>query len=119
MSFSYTLKKEEDNILVISLSGRLIEKNEAADLLEELESLTDFEVLNLVVNLEGMAYMNSTGLNVLITLLTRARKSGGEAILANEPETIKKLLVITKLNQIFVVADTVTKALEQLRAVEK
>ena len=119
MSFNYTLKKEQDNILVIALSGRLIEKNQATDLLDELETAIDSGVLNLVVNLEGMAYMNSTGLNVLITLLTRARKSGGEAILANEPDSIKKLLVITKLNQIFVVADTVKKALEQLRSVEK
>lgn len=119
MSFSYTLKKEQDNILVIDLSGRLIEKNQAAELLGELETSIESGTLNLVVNLEGMSYMNSTGLNVLITLLTRARKSGGEAILANEPESIKKLLVITKLNQIFVVADTVKKALEQLRTTEK
>jgi anti-sigma B factor antagonist len=115
MSFNYSIKKEKNSILIIRLSGRLIEKNQATELLDEIES-KDGETLNLVIDLAELAYMNSTGLNVLITLLTRARKSGGEAILANEPDIIKKLLVITKLNQIFVLAETVESALEQLSA---
>jgi anti-sigma B factor antagonist len=115
MSFNYSIKKEKNSILIIRLSGRLIEKNQATELLDEIES-KDGETLNLVIDLAELAYMNSTGLNVLITLLTRARKSGGEAIWANEPDIIKKLLVITKLNQIFVLAETVESALEQLSA---
>ncbi len=114
MSFSYKVKKENDSILVISMTGRLIEKNQAIALINEIDELGD-EALKLVIDLSEMQYMNSSGLNVLITLLTKARKTGGEAIIANEPDIIKKLLVITKLNQVFTVAESTEKALEELR----
>jgi anti-sigma B factor antagonist len=115
MSFKYRIIKETDNIVIVNFAGRLIEKNQATELLNEIEMLVESEALNLVIDLAELEYMNSTGLNVLITLLTRARKSGGEAILANESEIIKKLLVITKLNQIFGVADSVEKAVQLFR----
>lgn len=115
MSFSHSITQEKDNIVVISLAGRLIEKNQAINLLNEIDSYSSDDPLKLVIDLSELHYMNSSGLNILITLLTKARKTGGEAILANEPEIIKKLLVITKLNQVFAVANSTGEALEQLR----
>jgi anti-sigma B factor antagonist len=47
--------------------------------------------------------MNSTGLNSLLTILTRARKAGGEAFICCVPENIKSLMLITRLNNIFTV----------------
>jgi anti-anti-sigma factor len=55
-------------------------------------------------------YMNSTGLNTLITILTRARKAGGEAIVCSVPDNIKSLLAITKLNSIFTVVTNEAEA---------
>jgi anti-sigma B factor antagonist len=49
--------------------------------------------------------MNSTGLNVLLNILSKARKSGGEAVICCVPEKIKSLLVITKLINVFSVVD--------------
>ncbi len=115
MTFSYTLSQETDNIIIVSLAGRLIEKNQAISLIAEVDSLIESEPLRLIIEMSELEYMNSSGLNILITLLTKARKTGGEAILANEPEMIKKLLVITKLNQVFIVSETKDQALELLR----
>ncbi len=115
MSFNHSITQEKDNIVVISLSGRLIEKNQAIDLINEIDNLVNDDPLKLVIDLSELNYMNSSGLNILITLLTKARKTGGEAVLANEPEIIKKLLIITKLNQVFTVAENKEKALKHLR----
>ncbi|MCB0494437.1 MAG: STAS domain-containing protein, partial [Cyclobacteriaceae bacterium] len=57
-------------------------------------------------------HINSSGLGVLITLLTKARKVGGEVVLANPSAYIKNLLLITKLNTIFKIHPNQEKALE-------
>ena len=58
--------------------------------------------------------MNSTGLNVLLGILSKARKSGGEAVICAVPEKIKSLLVITKLVNVFSVVDTEEHAVQAL-----
>ena len=60
-----------------------------------------------VVDLEKVRYISSSGLGLLITLLTKMRNAGGELVLTAPSEHVKKLLLITKLNGIFKVVDSV------------
>jgi len=50
--------------------------------------------------------MNSSGLNTLIQLLTKARVAGGEAVLYNMNKKINELILITKLHTLFKIAAT-------------
>ncbi len=50
--------------------------------------------------------MNSSGIGVLITILTKFRNKGGEVVLVSPSEQIKKLLIITKLNAIFLIVNS-------------
>lgn len=115
MSFSYSVSEIEKNIKVLRLSGRLIERNQALQMIEEVEEWTENGSVKVVIDLEKLEYMNSSGLNILITLLTKARKSGGEAIIANESDIIKNLLVITKLNHVFTIAENMENGVEILK----
>ncbi len=105
MDFGYKIEDKKKYSLV-SLSGNLIEKNQAAELMDDIEQLTDADPVNFVINLSDFKYMNSTGLNVLLGILSKARKTGGEAVICAVPEKIKTLLVITKLNNVFSVVDS-------------
>ena len=58
--------------------------------------------------------MNSSGLNTLIQLLTKARVAGGEAVLYNMNKKINELILITKLHTLFKVSDTQSEALSIL-----
>mgnify|MGYP000856257693 FL=1 len=113
MEFNYKIK-EKDKYALITLSGNLIEKNQANDLMEEINNMADKEATNFVIELSDFKYMNSTGLNVLLGILSKARKSGGEAIICAVPEKIKSLLVITKLVNVFSVVDTEEHAVQAL-----
>lgn len=105
MEFGYDIQEKEKYALV-HLKGNLIEKNQANDLLEEINQHLDKEASNFVIDLGDFKYMNSTGLNVLLNILSKARKSGGEAVICCVPEKIKTLLVITKLINVFSVVDS-------------
>jgi anti-sigma B factor antagonist len=52
-------------------------------------------------------YISSSGLGLLITLLTKMKNAGGELLLTAPSEHVKKLLLITKLNGIFKVFDSI------------
>ncbi|CAN5614359.1 hypothetical protein BH11BAC2_BH11BAC2_19370 [soil metagenome] len=104
MEFGYNIEEKEKYALV-KLTGNLIEKNQANELMDDINQITDKDGSNFVINLSDFKYMNSTGLNVLLGILSKARKSGGEAVICDVPEKIKSLLVITKLVNVFSVVD--------------
>ncbi len=104
MEFGYQIIGKEKYTL-IKLTGNLMEKNQARELMEDFNASLAKGVLNYVIDLSGFKYMNSTGLNVLLNILSLARKSGGEALICNVPEKIKTLLVITKLVNVFSVLE--------------
>ncbi|MBL7923986.1 MAG: STAS domain-containing protein [Bacteroidia bacterium] len=104
MEFEYNIT-EKDTYALISLKGNLIEKNQASELMDEVNLLSEKDSSNFIINLSDFKYMNSTGLNVLLGILSKARKSGGEAVICAVPEKIKTLLVITKLVNVFSVVD--------------
>jgi len=113
MFFTYSSRKQ-GNIHVLTLQGDLIDKNQADKLIEEVNEIITNNHVHFVVDLGALKYLNSSGLTILIQILTKARKAGGEAVIANVGKRIKELLVITKLNTVFTVADTVEQGIAKL-----
>lgn len=109
MSFSAKIEKDK-GILYVLLTGSLVNKEQVGDLLNELEFEFDQGVNQVIINLSEMDFMNSTGLNVLINILTLARNNGGEVLIAAVPEKIAELLVITKLDSVFDIVNTIEEA---------
>ena len=109
MSFSFDIKKDKELIL-ISLEGSLMSKQQVVGLLDEIDFYFNEGNKKIIIDLSEMQYMNSTGLSVLINIFTQARNKGGEVVIANIPEKINQLLIITKLNSIFNIEETVEAA---------
>lgn len=113
MVFDFTVTNES-NYAVIALSGNLIEKGQAISLLEKVDELVKENCNRWAIDLEKLIYMNSSGLNTLIQILTKARVAGGEAVLFNMNKKINELILITKLHTLFKVAETRADALGML-----
>ena len=105
---------EEKNIQILALSGELIDKNQATGLIKEMDELLELDKNKLVIDLSDLKYMNSSGLNVLIQLLTKTRTSGGDSVICHVSKKVNDLLIITKLNTLFKVADTKEEAMKLL-----
>lgn len=114
MEFNYSIE-ESFNIIVVHLSGDLIDKNQTVRMTEEVEGFISQGKSKLILDMEELRYMNSSGLNALITLLTKSRKTGGEAVITNVSKKIKELFLITKLNTVFTVTDSMEKAVSKLK----
>jgi anti-sigma B factor antagonist len=97
-----TFEKEiKENALIIRLSGDLIGEDNGVNLLEIANNALQQQVLTCIVDISKLRYINSSGIGVLITILTKFRNKGGEVYLMKPSENVQKLLVITKLNAIF------------------
>jgi anti-sigma B factor antagonist len=106
--------KEENNIQILTISGELIDKNQAIHLLSAVDELVEAGNNKLIIDIKDLKYMNSSGLNVLIQLLTKTRNNGGESVIFNVNKKITELLIITKLNTLFKIAETKEEAIALL-----
>jgi anti-sigma B factor antagonist len=113
MIFSYKSSKQ-DALSVFLFYGELIDRGQATALLDEIEEGIEKGDNKLLLNLTDLKYLNSSGLNVIINILTKARKAGGDVAICNVNKKINELLVITKLNSVFNVCDTAEEAAKVL-----
>ena len=101
-----TTSSVQDGILFVRLTGDLIGSPDTDQLLLSVNDHLGEAIPNCAVDLSQVRFINSTGIGVLVSLLTKFRSRGGELVLINPADHPKKMLAITKLNNIFsVVAD--------------
>ena len=111
MSFNFDTK---DNILIIYLKGDLIGENQGPELMELVNDQLNEGINKCAIDISEVRFINSSGIGVLITILTKLRNKDGEVILIKPSEQVKKLLIITKLNSIFQIVDEQETAINQL-----
>ena len=113
MIFDYK-SSAKNGINMYHLSGELIDRNQALQMLAEIDNVIAKGENKILLSLENLKYINSSGLNIFINILTKTRKSGGDVAICCVNKKITELLVITKLNSVFNVCESTEKAIEVL-----
>lgn len=114
MVFQYNIKHSNGcNILIIN--GKLISKADAEAMISDAGERINGGKCFFIVDMKNLGYINSTGINVLINILTMARNKGGDVLVANVPERIHNLLLITKLSTVFQVTKTIDEAFDLIK----
>lgn len=113
VTFLYTIEQKEDFVL-LSLKGHVLEEFQLEELYNKMNALLDEGVRSFIVDLANISHMNSSGLNLLIRLLTKCRNKSGEMILCNLPSKIENLLIISKLSSIFEIEKDLHTAIGKL-----
>lgn len=107
---------EERNCKVFHLKGRLMDQQQADRLMDTLDSELKGDHKTVVLDMGELQYMNSTGLNILINVLTRTRNAGGDTLIAAVSNSVRQLFVVTKLDTVFTITSTVDEAVAKLSA---
>ena len=92
---------EREGVIVLSMKGRITVGKEATALREKVAELTAAGNRNLVFNLAGIDFIDSTGLGALVMCVTTMRKLGGNVKLVNLNKRNIELLVMTRLATAF------------------
>jgi len=94
-------QREREGITVLEMKGCITVGKEATALREKIAELTAAGMRNVVLNLAGVDFIDSTGLGALVVCATSARKAGGAVKLVSLNRRNIELLVMTKLATVF------------------
>lgn len=111
MTYTFTKYKE---FALLTIDGSLIGQYQLNEITTDLTNWLVEDYTYFIVDLSKLTTINSTGLAILLTILTKSRNAGGDTVLSNIPKQLQKLLIITKLNAIFTVTESVEAAAESL-----
>ncbi len=108
---TYTIHQHQ-TIQVVKVESLLNEMNNN-EILNDVQSYIEKGFNKFVIDLSDLSFMNSVGLNFLLSMMKNSEKSGGELAVANANDQIIGLLEITKLKQLFNLKPSVEKALQE------
>jgi anti-sigma B factor antagonist len=94
-------EREREGILILDLKGRLIVGEPVSELREKVRLAVENGKLNIVLNLENVDYIDSTGLGGLVISYTTVKKAGGALKILKLSQRNVELLVLTKLTTVF------------------
>ena len=94
---------------VIDVEGE-VDVFTAPKLREAILGVLDEGKDHLIVNLEAVAFMDSTGLGVLVGGLKRVKERDGKLAIAAAQGTVSRVLNVTGLNAVFELFPTVSDA---------
>ena len=104
-------EKIDSNVAVLTLKGDFLGEPETTQVRQKIHSLVSDNVKQVVIDMGGVNYVNSSGLGTLISALTTMRNAGGDLRLARVGEKVQNLFIITQLVKVFDTYETVDRAL--------
>ena len=104
-----------DDILVVSISGEL-DHHHAAKLREDIdEALSAFHCKYLVMDLEKVTFMDSSGIGVVLGRYNKLLQKGGRLMLTGCSEYVEKILFMAGVFTVIEKEDTAEAAVWRFR----
>jgi anti-sigma B factor antagonist len=102
-------QKTINHVEVLSLEGRL-DASSARDVKEKVGSLSRENRINLVMDMAGVDFIDSSGLGSLVSVLRTVNKLGGDIKISALQDQVRAVFELTRLHRIFAIYDDSTAA---------
>ncbi len=102
-------------VMILDVTGKLTMGDGDELLKDKINSLIQQGRKKLILNLEGVPYVDSAGLGEIVRTLTTVSRQGGNLKLLNLTKRITDLLMITKLLTVFDTYDSEQEALNSFQ----
>lgn len=94
-------QREREGVAILDLKGRLTVGPASTQVRDALSKVTATGQNKIILNLEDVDYIDSTGLGTLVVCFTGTQKAGGALKLLKLNKRNLELLVLTKLSTVF------------------
>jgi anti-sigma B factor antagonist len=94
-------RREKEGVTIFDLKGRLIVGEPSVKIREAINGEVAQRRTRVVLNLEGVDFIDSTGLGSMVICYTTLQKASGNLKLLNLNKRNIELLLLTKLSTIF------------------
>jgi len=97
MELNHTKNNDVD---IVHFSGQLVMAN-AEEAREQIKPIVDASSGQLILDLQAVNFMDSSGLSVLVSALKAIREKQGEVLLTHVHPSVQNLIELTRLHQVF------------------
>ena len=94
-------ERKRDGVAILDVTGKIMGGPDSTSLDGTLKTLIYEGTKNVIVNLEKVNWINSTGLGILISGYTTVRNNGGELKLLKVSGRIQNIFMVSKLHTVF------------------
>jgi anti-sigma B factor antagonist len=101
----------DGSVATVALEGE-VDVYTAPGLKTQLVELIDDGCISIILDLEKVAFIDSSGLGVLVGVLRRAREKGGAVRIICTRDSVLKIFRITGLDKVFPIFPDAAEALE-------
>lgn len=107
----YINERKAGEVTVLDLKGRVRAGGTTVAFHRSIRSLIQEEKLLVLLNLSGVTFIDSCGLGELVACHVTLQNKGGELKLTHLTETLREIMTITKLMDVFNIYDHEAEAL--------
>lgn len=112
------VKSAEDRFIVVKLLEEKLDSQISPQLKSEFISLNAQGVKNMILNLEEVKYVDSSGLSSILTANRLAQTASGIFVLCHLNPHVEKLITISHLNSVLNILPTEEEAREAVMMAE-
>ena len=106
--------RNEGAVTIVEATGDL-DVASAPELRAALGQQVDSGKTQLVVDLSGVPFVDSTGLGTLVAAMRQAKQAGGSLKLAAPRDTVSRVLTLTRMREFFDLSATVDEAVRRFQ----
>lgn len=107
-------RREVGDIVIFDITGE-IDLYNAPEIKEKIKDEMNKNKVNIIINLDKVTYIDSSGIGVLISSLSNLKKVGGALKLINVYASVRKVFELTKLTSFFDIYDSEQDALASFK----
>jgi anti-sigma B factor antagonist len=105
-------ERRNGDVLILDLEGNIILGEGSRELRQAIRDLLQLGERKILLNLEDVFYIDSSGLGELVASYMALQKNDGECRLVHLSPKVNELMVLTKLLTVFDVYDNESEAVE-------
>lgn len=108
-------ERRSEDVVILSLTGRLVPDQEDILFRDRIDDLVDRGVRRIVIDLHDVVLLDSGGIGVLVAKLHTLRARGGDLKLARLTARTARVLTITHLLEVFETFESIEAAISSFQ----
>ncbi|MFN3604232.1 MAG: STAS domain-containing protein [Leptonema sp. (in: bacteria)] len=103
-------RRQSGDVVILDVNGE-IDLYNAPEIKDTINKLIEEKKYNVVINLDKVSYIDSSGIGALISSLSNLKKYQGGLKICNVSGSVRKVFELTKLTSFFEIYDSEQEAI--------
>ena len=104
-------RKQQGDVMVLELTGKVMGGPDYEKFHTEIKSLINEGYIDILLDFSKVAWINSTGIGLLVTGYHTLKKNGGRMKVCSVSPRVESIIMVTQLDRVFEVTESCEEAL--------